>query len=50
MLRVRSLLLKAAREFQAGKTPTLAAHPGSTEGGVGRWCAGNSDWRVLATA
>ena len=41
VLRVRSLLLKAAREFQAGKTPTLAAHPelDYTQGGVGRRCA-----------
>jgi hypothetical protein len=51
VLRVRSLLLKAAREFQAGKTPTLAAHPEldySKAVSVGGVLPAESDWRVLA--
>ena len=51
VLRVRSLLLKAAREFQSGKTPTLAAHPEldyKKAVSVGGVLAADSDWRVLA--
>ena len=48
---MRSLLLKAAREFQAGKTPTLADHPEldySKAVSVGGVLPAGSDWRVLA--
>ena len=50
VLRVRSALLKAVREFQAGKTPTLADNPAldyrqiRSVGGV---LAEGTDWRTL---
>lgn len=50
VLRVRSALLKAVREFQAGKTPTLAENPAldyrriRSVGGV---LAEGTDWRTL---
>ena len=51
VLRVRSLLLKAAREFQSGKTPTLAAHPEldyTKAVSIGGVLPAGSDWRTLA--
>lgn len=53
VLRVRAALLKAAREFMAGKTPTSAGHPDldyrriRSVGGV---LPVGTDWRVLAEA
>ena len=53
VIRVRQLLLKAAREFMAGKAPTQAHHPEldyrkiQSVGGV---IAAGTDWRALADA
>lgn len=53
VLRVRNALLKAVREFQAGKTPTLADSPAldyrqiRSVGGV---LAEGTDWRTLVEA
>ncbi|TDN57939.1 aromatic ring-hydroxylating dioxygenase subunit alpha [Paraburkholderia sp. BL10I2N1] len=50
VLRVRALLLKAAREFVAGKTPTLADSPEldySKAVSVGGVLQAGADWRTL---
>jgi hypothetical protein len=50
VLRVRTLLLKSAREFMAGKTPTLADNPEldySRAISVGGVLPTGADWRVL---
>jgi phthalate 4,5-dioxygenase len=50
VLRVRALLLKSAREFMAGKTPTLAESPEldySRAVSVGGVLPTGADWRVL---
>ena len=53
MIRVRQMLLKAAREFMAGQPPTMAHHPEldyrriRSIGGV---VANANDWRQLADA
>lgn len=51
VLRVRNLLLKAAREFIEGKAPTLAHHPDldyARVRSVGGVLPAGSDWRQLA--
>jgi phthalate 4,5-dioxygenase oxygenase subunit len=51
VIRVRQLLLKAAREFLAGKTPTLADNPEldyAKVKSVGGVLPASSDWRSLA--
>ncbi|MBL0419686.1 aromatic ring-hydroxylating dioxygenase subunit alpha [Ramlibacter sp. AW1] len=53
VLRVRAQLLKAAREFMAGQTPTAAGHPGldyRRVRSVGGVIPAGSDWRALADA
>ena len=53
VLRVRSLLLKTVREFQAGKTPALADSPEldySKAVSVGGILPAGADWRALAAA
>jgi phthalate 4,5-dioxygenase oxygenase subunit len=53
VLRVRSLLLKAAREFQSGKTPTLADSPDldyAKAVSVGGVLPAGADWRQFANA
>ncbi|KDB07252.1 Phthalate 4,5-dioxygenase [Burkholderia sp. lig30] len=50
VLRVRALLLKSAREFIAGKTPTLADNPELDYArvvSIGGVLPAGSDWRVL---
>ncbi|WP_233870337.1 Rieske 2Fe-2S domain-containing protein [Paraburkholderia adhaesiva] len=50
VLRVRALLLKSAREFMAGKTPTLADNPEldySRAVSIGGVLPTGTDWRVL---
>jgi phthalate 4,5-dioxygenase oxygenase subunit len=50
VIRVRQLLLKAAKEFMEGKTPTLAHHPDlnyPTIQSVGGVLAVGTDWRTL---
>jgi phenylpropionate dioxygenase-like ring-hydroxylating dioxygenase large terminal subunit len=50
VLRVRALLLKSAREYMAGKTPTLADNPEldySRAISIGGVLASGSDWRSL---
>lgn len=53
VIRVRQMLLKAAREFMEGKAPTSAHHPDldyrkiRSVGGV---LPAGSDWRTLADA
>lgn len=53
VLRVRQMLLKAAREFMEGKPPTMAHHPEldyRTIRSVGGVIASPNDWRQLADA
>ncbi|WP_168788072.1 aromatic ring-hydroxylating dioxygenase subunit alpha [Paraburkholderia aromaticivorans] len=53
VLRVRALLLKAAREFMGGKTPTLADSPEldySKAVSVGGVVEAGADWRTLTDA
>ncbi|MDO8457537.1 MAG: aromatic ring-hydroxylating dioxygenase subunit alpha [Burkholderiaceae bacterium] len=53
VIRVRQLLLKAAREFMAGKTPTLADNPEldyAKVKSVGGVLPTGSDWHSLADA
>ncbi|MFZ2388914.1 MAG: aromatic ring-hydroxylating dioxygenase subunit alpha, partial [Polaromonas sp.] len=53
VIRVRQLLLKAAREFMAGKTPTLADNPDldyAKVKSVGGVLPTGSDWHSLADA
>ena len=53
VLRVRALLLKAAREFMDGKTPTLADSPDldySKAVSVGGVVEAGADWRTLTDA
>ncbi|RQH06393.1 Rieske 2Fe-2S domain-containing protein [Paraburkholderia dinghuensis] len=50
VLRVRALLLKSAREFMAGKTPTLADNPEldyARAVSIGGVLPTGTDWRVL---
>jgi len=50
VLRVRNLLLKSAREFQAGKTPALADSPEldyTQAVSIGGVLPAGTDWRVL---
>lgn len=50
VLRVRALLLKAAREFMAGKTPTLADNPDldyTKAVSIGGVLQDGADWRTL---
>jgi phthalate 4,5-dioxygenase oxygenase subunit len=53
VVRVRMLLLKAAREFMEGKPPTLAHHPELDYGkikSVGGILPAGGDWRAMADA
>ncbi|SEB24845.1 aromatic ring-hydroxylating dioxygenase subunit alpha [Variovorax sp. YR216] len=53
VLRVRQMLLKAAREFMEGKQPTMAHHPEldyQKIRSVGGVISSPSDWRALADA
>lgn len=53
VLRVRAALLKSVREFQAGKTPTLAESPAldyRNIHSVGGVLKAGTDWRVLTEA
>jgi hypothetical protein len=50
VLRVRALLLKSAREFMAGKTPTLADNPEldySHAISIGGVLPQGANWRAL---
>ena len=53
MLRVRAALMKSVREFQAGKTPTMADNPAldyRSIRSVGGVLKAGTDWRVLTEA
>ena len=51
VIRVRQLLLRAAKEFMEGKAPTMAHHPDlnyRTIRSVGGVVSTGTDWRTLA--
>ena len=53
VIRLRQMLLKAAREFMAGKPPTMATHPDldyRNIRSVGGVLPADADWHTLVEA